>query len=221
MSNYDTYIYIALKKSIEAGNENDTIFVYDTKNRVWWAEDGAFSHLEKWETDTKTPFYNTADYIIGSKYNGDILILNALTGTGTDCIFNTTTRLFEDQNIKYEFETKTWNLGTIKETKTLTNIWFQADANAKVGVCDYWEEYNPWDNLLNGIDDNFLVLGKLRKVDFSHNVQKPSMTRYQGKERQRFIVPKMYMQKINAFSIKVKGEGEGKFHLMQKEWRIK
>lgn len=221
MSSYDTYVYIALKEGIEAEEENNTIFVYDTKNRVWWAEDGAFSHLEKWETDASTPFYNVTDYLIGSKYNGDLLILNALTGSGSDCIFNPTTRLFENKLIQYEFETKTWNLGTIKATKTLTAVWFQADASAKIGVCDYWEEYNPWDNAVNDIDKNFLILGKLGKVGFSHNVQRPSVMRYQGKERQGFIVPKMYMQKVNAFSIKVKGEGEARFHLMQKEWRVK
>jgi hypothetical protein len=31
----------------------------------------------------------------------------------------------------------------------------------------------------------------------------------------------MYMQKINAFSIRVEGKGYGEFYLLEKEWRMK
>ena len=54
-----------------------------------------------------------------------------------------------------------------------------------------------------------------------HDILNPYANNHEGGERQRFIVPRMYMQKINAFSIRVDGEGAGEFFMMEKEWRIK
>lgn len=213
MSSYGDYVYISLTRSRLVGSVNDTVFVYDTKNRVWWVEDGDFSHMVKWESDEI--------YLLGSKYNDDILILNCLQNSGQDMLFNMTTRNLEEVNIKYSFETKTWNLGTIKNKKTLTNVWFQANAEAKVGVCDYWSNHNQWDTEFVDIDKDYLVLGKLEDISMRHNVQRPYFNSHEGGERQRFIVPKMYMQKINAFSIRVDGEGYGEFFLLEKEWRIR
>ena len=221
MSSYGDCVYIGITQSRLASAVNDTLLVYNTKNRVWWAEDGAFSHLCMWETDTETPFYYTTDYLIGSMYNNDILILNVLQKTDTDYLFNMTTRHFDYVPIEYAFETKTWTLGTIKKEKTLTNIWFQANAEGRVAVCDYWNEHNVWDGVVTKLDENYLILGNLKKVGVRHNVQQPTATLHQGTERQRFIIPRMYMQKINAFSVRVEGTGFGEFYMMEKEWRIK
>ena len=133
----------------------------------------------------------------------------------TDKLFNMETRDFDDIPIEYGFETKTWNLGEIKRKKTLTNVWFQADADAEVGVCDYWTNHGKEPDF----KDNYLVLGRLKPVGVRHNVQHPYYWLHEGNERQRFIIPRMYMQKINAFSIRVEGKGDSKFFLMQKEWR--
>ena len=78
-------VYIAITRSLLAGATNDTLLVYDTKNRVWWAEDGGFSHMAMWETDTQTPFYYRTDYLIGATYNNDILIMNALQDARSRC----------------------------------------------------------------------------------------------------------------------------------------
>lgn len=217
---YDEYIYISMQRSLLASAVNDTLLVYDTKNRVWWAEDGDISHMIRWDTDTNTPFYNRSDYLVGTKYNGDILILNANDG-GEDLLFNKTTRHFDQTPIKYAFETRTWLLGGVKNKKTLTNVWFQANANAKVGVCDYWSEHNPWDTESITLEKDYLVLGTMKSAGMRHNILSPHINNHEGGERQRFIVPRMYMQKINAFSIRVDGEGAGEFFMVEKEWRIK
>ena len=221
MSSYGDYVYIAMTRSLLAGATNDTLLVYDTKNRVWWAEDGEFSHMTMWETDTQTPFYYRTDYLIGSAYNKDILIMNALQDTGEDLLFNMETRHFDSTPIEYAFETKTWNLGTIKKKKTLTNVWFQANADARVAVCDYWNNHNTWDDAVTKLDENYLILGNMTSIHMRHNVQSPSFNLHEGEERQRFIIPRMYMQKINAFSIRVEGKGYGEFYLLEKEWRVK
>lgn len=221
MSSYGDLVYICITQSRLSNAVNDTLLVYNTKNRVWWAEDGEFSHMCKWETDTQTPFYYATDYLIGSMYNNDVVIMNALQKIDTDHLFNMETRHFDDIDIDYAFETKTWTLGTIKKEKTLTNIWFQANAEGRVAVCDYWNEHNVWDGAVTKLDDNYLILGNLKKVGVRHNVQNPTATLHQGTERQRFIIPRMYMQKINAFSIRVEGTGYSEFYMMEKEWRIK
>ena len=175
--------------------------------------------MAKWETDTNTMFYYNTDYLIGTSYNGDILLLNCYQNTGEDTVFNFETRDFDSIDIDYKFETKTWNLGQIKHKKTLTNVWFQADSNAKVAVCDYWSEHNPWD-VATTLDD-YLVIGKLKRIITRHDIKAPTILSHEGRERQRCIVPKMYMQKVNAFSIRVEGSGQGYFHMLEKEWRIR
>lgn len=217
MSNYDSYLYIALTRNREPNPKNDTLVVYDTGNRVWWMEDGNFSHIIKWETDA---FSGATDHLLGAKYNGDILFLNRLEKSDTDKIFNVETRHFDEVDIKYAFETKTWLLGTIKRKKSLTNIWLQANAEGQIGVCDYWtmHDENPWNNTL---DRGYIVLGKLKKTITPHNLLSPTIRSHEGQERQRFIIPRMYMQKINAFSLRIEGKGYGTFYLLEKEWRIK
>ena len=147
--------------------------------------------------------------------------MNALQDSGEDVLFDVETRNFNSTPIEYGFETKTWNLGTIKKKKTLTNIWFQANAEAKVAVCDYWNQHNAWDEVISKLDKDYLILGNMVPVKMRHNIQRPNFNLHEGGERQRFIIPRMYMQKINAFSIRVEGKGYGEFYLLEKEWRVK
>ena len=221
MGSCDDCIYIAITRSLLSGSVNDTLLVYNTKNRIWWAEDGAFSHLCTWETDTQTPFYYRTDYMIGSMYNNDVVIMNPLQEAGDDHLFNMTTRHFDYVPIEYAFETKTWTLNTVKQLKTLTNIWFQANAEGRVAVCDYWNQHNVWDGTVTQLDANYLILGNLQKVTVRHNVQSPTVSNHNNTEHQRFIIPRNYMQRINAFSVRVEGTGYAEFYEMEKEWRIK
>lgn len=213
-------LYFVCRRSTIVNKPNDTIFIYDMKNRVWTAEDGEFNHIVKWETDANTPFYNTTDYIVASKYNGDIIILNSGNYGGVDVVFDSDTMEFSNIPIKYGFETKVWNLGTIKNKKTLTNVWFQADAKADVSVGNFWEDHNIWDTEYI-TKDKYLKLGELKPASIRHDIFHEHSSNHEGEMRQRLIVQRMFMQKINTFSIRVDGEGEGVFHLMEKEWRIR
>lgn len=215
-SSFDNYLYIGLTADITLGGYlNDTLLVYDTRNRVWWAEDGEFSHLVRWDTDTKTAFFNKTDYLIGAKHNGDLQILNMMQGTGEDIEFNLTTRQFDEQTINYSFETKTWLLNSVKNKKTLTDIWWQADADADVFVFDNWTFHTPGQP-----DVEMLPIGNLKKAP-THNMFAPNRYFHEGMERQRQIIPRMYMQRVNAFTIHVQGHGKGNFFLLEKEWRIR
>ena len=212
---FDNYLYICLTADITSGALNDTFLVYDTRNRVWWVEDGAFSDMIRWDTDVNTSFFNKTDYLIGAKYNGDLTILNMMQDDGNDIEFNLTTRDFDEVPIEYEFETKTWLLNSVKNKKTLTDIWWQANAEAEVFVFDNWTHHTPGQP-----DITFLPVGKLNKVG-THDILTPTQYFHEGTERQRQIIPRMYMQRVNAFTIRVKGQGKGDFHLLEKEWRIR
>lgn len=212
MSNYDNYLHIVVTTSLFYDAPNDTMIVYDTNNRVWWLEDGEFSTLCKWETDDKVPYANKSDYLLGAKYNGDIQILNMHTKGGNDVEFNVDTREFDTNDIQYIFETKTWLLGAVRHTKTLTDIWFEAAADATVYACDYLTKS---DN-----SSRYLKLGKLKMPNY-YDMLEPHFYGHEGEERQRLIVPRMYMQKVNAFSLKVTGKGMAEFFMLEKNWRIK
>ena len=216
MSSFDSYLYISFTRGIEADALNDTLAVYDTNNRLWWLEDGEFEQLTKWETSA---FSGRTDHLLGAKYNGDILILNRLQKTDTDIVFNAETRHFDEVQIEYSFETKTWMLGTIKQKKTLTNVWIQASAEGRIGVCDCWSTHDV-DSWYNTLDRGYIVLGDIKKATF-YDMGNPNVNRHEGGERQRFIVPRMYMQKVNSFTFRVEGKGYGAFYLLEKEWRIK
>ena len=216
MASFDNFVYLICTASVYADALNDMALVYDTRNRVWWREDGAFTEITRWDTDTDTHFGNKTDYLVGARYNGDLVIMNCLEETGQDILFNTETRHLDTVDIEYTFETKTWLLGSAKHKKTLTNIWFEANADADVYVNDNWTDKDAWNN-----DENdYIPLGKMKPVH-AHEVRAPEYYSHEGGERQRFIVPKMYIQKVNAFSIRVNGKGQGYFYLLEKEWRIK
>ena len=215
MASFDSYLYIGVTSSFIHGAVNDTFFVYDTQSRVWWLEDGAFSDIVRWDTDVNTPFFNRTDLLVGAKYNGDLQILNCMQRIGYDLEFNKETRGIDQVDIEYSFETKTWLLNSVKNKKTLTNVWWQADANADVFAFDNWTFHTPGQE-----DITFLPIGKLVKAS-SHNILTPTRYFHEGEERQRMIIPRMYLQRVNAFGLKVVGRGQGEFHLLEKEWRIK
>lgn len=236
MSSAQNKIYIAMRNGTpydSDGNEtseNNVIFVYDTRNRVWWAEDGNFSHLVSWNTyDNTLGRYSNVFSIVGSTYLKDILIFNK-GKSDVDVVYDSSITedgmyKTKDVKIEYDFETKAWTLGTLKSKKTLTNVWFDADADAEVGVADYLHNYDKWSEFIIDIEDefkySFMKIGELKLVGTKHQVYSQTEYLREGRERQRCIIPKMYMQKINAFSIRVKGKGHGEFYMMEKEWRIR
>ncbi len=212
---YYNFVYICGTTSIETDNhDNNIVFVYDLNNKVWWTEDGDFTTLTNWKTHY---FDINTEHLIGTKYNGDSLVLNKNQKAGTDMLFNTTTRDFDEQEIEYSFETKTWLLNRVKNKKTLTTVWFEANANADVAVGDYWTTGDVW----NDTFDSYLPIGKLIKHDSRHDILAPTKYYHEGFERQQLRIPHQYIQKVNAFSLRVKGKGYGEFFLLEKEWRVK
>ena len=206
MSSYDNYLYIIVTHTLEYGIYNDTILVYDTRNRVWQLEDSnvGFVSMANWE-----------DKFLAGCLTKDILWMNKNNyKSGTDKLFNSETREFDDVPIEYAFETKTWLLNSVKNKKTLTNIWFQASADAVVSVHDSWTHHIPGEPI------TLLHVGHLKPAN-SHDITHPNSNYPEGTERQRIIIPKMYLQKVNAFAIYVSGTGYAEFHLIEKEWRIR
>lgn len=216
MASYDSYLYIIVTRSALAGALNDTALVYDTRNRIWWVEDGAFGEIVRLDTDIKTTAFSRSDFLVGAMFNGDIVIMNAKP-SGQDLLFNLESRECDYIDIKYAFETKTWLLGSVKHKKTLTDVWFQANAKADVYVSDYWTSVNPWNV---DAEKEYIKIGKIENAKI-HDMQAPTVYNHEGGERQRFIIPRMYMQKVNAMAIRVEGTGDAKFFLLEKEWRIK
>ncbi len=217
MASYDSYLYIIVQRSPLSDAENDTILVYDTRNRVWWAEDGEFNEIVRYDVDTNTRAFTRSDFLIGAKYNGDIVMMNTQP-TGQDLLFDIVTRNCDYVKVKYGFETKTWILGTVKHKKTLTDVWLQADAEAKVYVSDHWTNIEPWQE--EALEKRYILIGETKRVG-NHQMDKPNQYYHEGGERQRLIVPRMYMQKVNAMAVRIVGEGDAKFFLLEKEWRIK
>ena len=216
MASYDSRLYVIVRRDPLLGSLNDTALVYDVRTRVWWVEDGAFAEICRLDVDTRTSAYSRSDFLIGAMYNGDLVIMNT-EPIGKDLLFNLETRECDYIDIKYGFETKTWLLGSVKHKKTLTNVWFQADANAKVYVSDHWTDILPWGAVP---DDDYIKIGELKSAS-SHSMDRPSKYFHEGTERQRLMIPRMYMQKVNALAIRVEGTGNAQFYLLEKEWRIK
>ena len=114
-------------------------------------------------------------------------------------------------------------LRTVKDPRvhglvTITRVDTTPDLRyAKVYVSDHWTDVNPWGAVP---DDDYIKIGEL-KGSSSHSMERPSRYFHEGTERQRLIVPRMYMQKVNALSIRVEGSGNAQFYLLEKEWRIK
>ena len=216
MASYDSKLYVIVRRDPLLGALNDTALVYDTRTRVWWVEDGAFAEICRLDVDTRTSAYSRSDFLIGAMYNGDLVIMNT-EPIGKDLLFNLETRECDYIDIDYGFETKTWLLGSVKYKKTLTNVWFQADADAKVYVSDHWTDILPWGAVP---DNDYIKIGELKSAS-SHSMEHPTQYFHEGEERQRMIIPRMYMQRVNALAIRVEGKGNARFYLLEKEWRIK
>ena len=216
MASYDSKLYVIVRRDPLLGALNDTALVYDTRTRVWWVEDGAFAEICRLDVDTRTSAYSRSDFLIGAMYNGDLVIMNT-EPIGKDLLFNLETRECDYIDINYGLETKTWLLGSVKHKKTLTNVWFQADADAKVYVSDHWTDILPWGAVP---DNDYIKIGELKSAS-SHSMEHPTQYFHEGEERQRMIIPRMYMQRVNALAIRVEGKGNARFYLLEKEWRIK
>lgn len=201
-------LYINLPSTPLVTTENDLLFVYDTHNKVWWCEDGKFTAIAEYQATTGT--------VLLARKGGDLLISRTKMTGEKDYIFNVETQTIEEKFIEYAFETKVYGIDGVSMRKTLTNIWLQASAVADVYVGDYWTRVNHWLDYEGFSLDGYLKIGKIVP-----SLQPRTTSYYESSkyESQRIIVPKMHIERVNGFSILIKGKGIGEFYLMEREWR--
>lgn len=199
-------LYINFSSNPTADIMNNMLLVYDMHNHIWWCEDGKFTAIGKYQSTVST--------ILLARKGGDILISKVDSVGDTDQLFDTETRSIKEQIINYAFETKVYGIDGVSMRKTLTNIWFQASAKAKVYVGDFWLAINHWKN---GLDlKGYKYVGDLKIVKQPRTDEYYNSSIY---ESQRLIIPKMQIERVNGFTILVKGVGIGEFYLMEREWR--
>lgn len=188
------------------------IFVFDTYNRIWWAEDGEFSAMGN--------FSDHSNKIILGKTNGDILISNVgnIYIGGFDTLYDFDKNELVDVEISYEFHTRVYGVDGVDMRKTLSNVWFQARATADVYIDDRWTSADDWDDI-EPFKSELVNIGTL-KNEYQPAVQKISYLP-NTYEQQLCVVPKMYGERLNAFQIIVKGTGISEFYLMKREWRAR
>lgn len=201
---------------------NNTLFVYDIYNKIWWAEDGMFSSI----TENKS---EPGEAMIFMARPGGDIVYQYRTGTGfdTDYLYNFEKSTLEEVPIKYRFQTRIYGAEGVDTRKTVSDIWFQARANADVYLGDLWTAKSHWDAAF--WDDEEQLKGYVKVGELKYVVQSEytdsydpnkvtTPTRYY--EQQRAIVPKMFGQRVNAFSVFVKGEGKSEFFLAKRSWRV-
>ena len=201
-------LYINLPSNPSVTKENDLLFVYDTHNKIWWCEDGKFTAIAEYQATTGT--------VLLARKGGDLLISRTKMTGEKDYIFNVETQTIEEKFIEYAFETKVYGIDGVSMRKTLTNIWLQASAVADVYVGDYWTSVNHWLDYEGFSLDGYLKIGKIVPSLQPRTTSYYESTKY---ESQRIIVPKMHIERVNGFSILIKGKGIGEFYLMEREWR--
>lgn len=193
--------------------ENEKLlFIFDIYNRTWWCEDGEFNTISNYSDHTNR--------ILLAKSNGDILIANDKENVhpGRDEVYNFDTNTLEYELIKYEFHTRVYGADGTDMRKSITNIWFQARAKADVYLDDVWTSHDVW-KFTDVEVANLLKIGDL--VDIDQEPDQKTYYRPHAYEQQVCYVEKMYGQRLNAFQIIVKGEGESQFYLMKREWRAR
>ena len=188
--------------------ENDYLLVYDMLNKIWWCEDGEFTAMGEYQATIGT--------ILLARKGGDILISKTRMTGQKDYIFDVETQSIEEKMIEYAFETKVYGIDGVSMRKSLTNVWFQASADADVYIGDYWTAVNHWRDFDGFYLDGYLKIGTLKQSVQPRTTEYYESSKY---ESQRMIVPKMQIERVNGFTILVKGVGIGEFYLMEREWR--
>lgn len=194
-------------------SSNNVLFVYDIYNKIWWAEDGAFTSI----TENKSEPGEAMVFM--ARYGGDV-VYQYRTGTGfdTDYLYNFEKGALEEVPIQYQFQTRVYGVDGTDMRKSISDVWFQARANAQVYLGDLWTAKSHWNTPAFEETDGYVKIGELKFLIQPKNA--PTTYTTDKSEQQRAIVPKMYGQRVNAFSIFVMGEGKGEFFLMKRNWRV-
>lgn len=201
--------------SLNGGESNDVLFVYDIYNKIWWAEDGEFTSVA---TDVSNAGY---DVVFMARQNGDIVYVSnaGIPNSENDEYYNFTTGKIETVPIKYQFQTRVYGIDGVDMRKTISDVWVQAKATAEVYVGDMWTIDSHWDRL--PWNDNHLTnYIKIGEINWQAEDSNDDRYTTDTSEQQRCIVPKMFSQRVNGFSVLVTGEGKSKFYLMKRNWRV-
>lgn len=202
-------LYINLSHDPLAKPENDYLLVYDILNKVWWCEDGKFTAISEYQATIGT--------ILMARKGGDLLINETRMTGQKDYIFNVETQEIDEEMIEYVFESKVYGIDGVSMRKSLSGIWFQASAEADVYVGDYFTAVDHWRDV-NGFSlEGYKKIGSIVPSLQPRTTEYYESTKY---ESQRLIVPKMQIERVNGFTILVKGKGLGDFFLMEREWRV-
>lgn len=209
------YFNVAVSAQTYHQPKNNVLLVYDMYNKIWWAEDGEFTSIAE---DRNEPANAT---LFMAKPNGDVLY-ETIVGAGgyVDEVYDFEQNKIVSQPIKYVFQTRAYGADGTDMRKTISDVWFQARANAEVYLGDLWTAKTHWDAL--PWDDDSQLAGYVKIGELKYRTQAKNVTNYdaENSEQQRAIVPKMYGQRVNAFSVVVTGEGKAEFYLMKRNWRV-
>lgn len=213
-------LYINIWNAKSATAFQKLLLIFDVYNRVWWCEDGEFNTIGNYSDYTNK--------ILLGKSNGDILVTGegkitsrSEGGVGTtqvDQVYDFDTNKTIDQDIEFEFHTRVYGADGTDLRKTLSDVWFQARADADVYINDMWTSYGDW-YVGDGRYTNLVKIGTLN-YDVQMELQ-PRVYRPETYEQQVCYVEKMYGQRLNAFQIIVKGKQTAVFYLMKREWRAR
>ena len=188
------------------------MFVFDTHNRTWWCEDGGFSTLANFSYDLSNLLMATNE--------GDIQIYGVWGGTGWDRVYDWEAGTITTKQIEYEFHTRVYGADGADLRETLSDIWLQMyvqRAGGSVYINDEWcDVEKTWPN--RELDEN-----RWKKIgEYSINPTMGGIMTYSNGsyEQKRFIVEKMFGQRLNTFQIIVKGTNYAEFYLMKRKWRV-
>lgn len=202
--------YIQVTKYYDYVGDLAVIYVYDTKSHVWWMEDGDMTAMTHYRTSLNNILLATRDL--------EILETTDDYG-GCDELRNDSGEK-ELVAIPYEFHTKVYGADGVDSRKSISEVWFQASADAEVFLTDSWtstSDLYPITRVENTSDKKIGTLSYKgeKRVDIDGYLRTYNEDDY---EQQVCYVQKMYGQRVNTFQIKVRGEGPCKFFLMKRKW---
>lgn len=201
-------LYFNFSSINSRGVNNDLLVKYNFYTKNWMCEDGEFTDIAVYD--------NASSAIIVRTLSGDIQVENPYFQKDfTDLVYNGTS--VETVPIKYEFQTKIYGAEGVDTRKTIADVWLQARANANVYISDRWTSEDLWRTNKAERTKGMVHIGELKDLFQEASTEVYRATTY---EQQRLILPKMYGERLNAFSIYVSGEGRAEFYLMKRDWRI-
>lgn len=184
---------------------DNILFVYDTRNALWWAEDGNIKAIANLSFGDSRVVMNI----------GKDLLITTDTYDGYDEKWTGVAK--QNVPITYEFHTRVYGADGLDSRKSIDKVWTQASANADVYLIDAWTSTDNWKEPIP--EEAMKKIGTLEKKATKELNQEYLATYHEGNyEQQCCIVPKMYGQRLNTFQIIVKGEGKSKFYLMKRDW---